>query len=199
MLSTGLTSVFSLVYLSQIFAYAPALVVPSLLVILATVGFSLTSTLLQTHITKKQMQLAAKESGISYSLITGIQKIKLSGAEKRAFAHWGNLYAKSASLTYNPPMFLKINSVINLAISLAGTIAIYYTAVQSGVSVADYYAFNTAYGMVSGAFLSLSSIALIIAQFKAGVGDGKAHSPGSARNFPGKTGAHPYFRRNRIE
>lgn len=166
LLSTGLTSVFSLVYLSQIFAYAPALVVPSLLVILATVGFSLASTLLQTHITQKQMQLSAKESGVSYSLLTGIQKIKLSGAEKRAFAHWGNLYAKSAALTYNPPLFLKINSVINLAISLAGTIAIYYTAVESGVSVADYYAFNTAYGMVSGAFLSLSSIALTIAQFR---------------------------------
>ena len=39
-------------------------------------------------------------------------------------------------------------------------------AVQSGVSIADYYAFNTAYGMVSGAFLSLAGIALTVAQIR---------------------------------
>ena len=50
---------------------------------------------------------------MTYSLITGIQKIKLAGAEKRAFARWGNLYAKSAKMMYNPPMFIKINSVIS--------------------------------------------------------------------------------------
>ena len=42
----------------------------------------------------------------------------------------------------------------------------YWIAVSSGVSVADYYAFNTAYGMVSGAFLSLAGIALTVAQIK---------------------------------
>ena len=42
----------------------------------------------------------------------------------------------------------------------------YWIAVSSGVSVADYYAFNTAYGMVSGAFISLAGIALTVAQIK---------------------------------
>ena len=39
-LSTGLTSVFALAYISQIFVYAPALVVPSLIITLATVAVS---------------------------------------------------------------------------------------------------------------------------------------------------------------
>ena len=34
-------------------------------------------------------ELFPKESGMSYALISGVQKIKLSGAEKRAFARWG--------------------------------------------------------------------------------------------------------------
>ena len=42
----------------------------------------------------------------------------------------------------------------------------YASAVGSGVSVADYYAFSTAYGMVSGAFSSLAGIALTVAQIK---------------------------------
>lgn len=165
-LTTGLTSAFSLIYISQIFIYAPVLVAPAIAVILATVAFSLISSFAQMRISKKQMELSAKESGMSYALISGIQKIKLAGAEKRAFARWGNLYAQNARLTYNPPAFIKLNSVISLAISLIGNIVMYAAAVKSGVSVADYYAFGTAYGMVSGAFMSLAGMALTVAQIK---------------------------------
>lgn len=165
-LSTGLTSIFSLVYISQIFAYAPMLVVPALLIILATVVFSVVSSLVQMKLSTRQMELSGKESGMTYSLITGIQKIKLAGAEKRAFARWGNLYAQSAKLEYGPPAFIELNSVIALAISLVGTLVMYTMAVKSGISVADYYAFDTAYGMVSGAFGALAGIALNVAQIK---------------------------------
>lgn len=165
-LSTGLTSIFSLVYISQIFAYAPMLVVPALLIILATVVFSVVSSLVQMNLSTRQMELSGKESGMTYSLITGIQKIKLAGAEKRAFARWGNLYAQSAKLEYGPPAFIELNSVIALAISLVGTLVMYTMAVKSGISVADYYAFDTAYGMVSGAFGALAGIALNVAQIK---------------------------------
>ena len=165
-LNTGLTSIFSLIYVSQIFEYAPALVVPSLLIIFTTILFSLITTFYQMKYSKKQMEIAAEESGMSYALITGVQKIRLSGAEKRAYARWSKLYAKQVELTYNPPMFLRANGAFSSIISLTGALVMYFMSVQSGVSVADYYAFNTAYGMVSGAFMSLAGIATTIAQFK---------------------------------
>lgn len=165
-LNTGLTSLFSLLYITQIFAYAPALVTPALLIILVTLAFSIGTTLYHTRIARKQMELSAQENGMSYALITGIQKIKLSGAEKRAYARWSDLYAKQVSMMYNPPMFLRINGVIATAISLAGTLVMYFMALQSGVGVAEYYAFNSAYGMVSGAFMSLAGLAMTVAQFK---------------------------------
>lgn len=165
-LSAGLTSVFSLIYISQIFVYAPALVVPAMIIILVTVVFSVVSSLVQMKLSIRRMELSGKEDGMTYALITGIQKIKLAGAEKRAFARWGNLYAENARLAYSPPMFIRLNSVISLAISLTGTIIMYVMAVKSGISVADYYAFDTAYGMVSGAFASLAGIALTVAQIK---------------------------------
>ena len=165
-LNTGLTSIFSLIYVSQIFEYAPALVVPSLLIIFTTILFSLITTFYQMKYSKKQMEIAAEESGMSYALITGVQKIKLSGAEKRAYARWSKLYAKQVELTYNPPMFLRANGAFSSIISLTGALVMYFMSVQSGVSVADYYAFNTAYGMVSGTFMSLAGIATTIAQFK---------------------------------
>lgn len=165
-MTTGLTSIFSLLYVAQIVKYAPALVVPAMVVILATLLISVSATVMQMQISRGQMQLSSKEQGMSYALISGIQKIRLSGAEKRAFANWGNLYAKEGELLYNPPLFLKVSSVITMAINLAGTVVMYYAAVKSQVSVAEYYAFNTAYGMVSGAFTSLAGVTLAIAQIK---------------------------------
>ena len=165
-LNTGMTSVFSLIYIYQIFVYAPGLVIPSLIITFITIIFFVVSALMQMKISVKQMELGGRESGMTYALISGVQKIKLAGAEKRAFARWANLYAERISYSYNPPAFLKLNPVISSAISLTGTLVMYYMAVKTGVSVAEYYAFNTAYGMVSGAFMSLSSIALTFAQIK---------------------------------
>ena len=159
-LSTGLTSLFSLLYITQILAYAPALAAPALLVTLLTLLVTCIQVVVQMRINRQRMELASKESGLSYQLFSGIQKIKLAGAEQRAFARWGVQYAKEAALEYNPPMFLKIASVINLAISLVGTLVMFALAVKSGVSVAEYYAFNAAYGMVNAAFLALSGIAV---------------------------------------
>ena len=165
-LGTGLTSLFSLLYITQIFAFAPALVVPALCFILATLTISLVSTFWQMRYTKKRMELAAKESGMTYAMIGGVQKIKLAGAEKRMFARWSKLYANQIAMNYRAPLFLRANGAFSAIIASVGMIVMYFMAVQSGVSVSDYYAFNTAYGMVSGAFMSLVGIATTLAQFK---------------------------------
>ena len=165
-LSVGIVTLFSLLYLTQIFAYTPALVTPALCALGAATAISVLSALVQTGVTRQRMELAGKERGLSYALISGVQKIKLSGAEKRAFARWGRLYAEEAELLYNPPTFLKVGAALNLTVTLTGTFAIYYAAVKSGVSASDYYAFNAAYALASGAFAQLSAVALSVAQIK---------------------------------
>ena len=165
-LSVGLSSLMSLLYVSQIFSFAPSLVWPSILIILSTVILSVAASLVQIGITRKQMKLAAKESGMSYAILNGVQKIRLSGSEKRVFARWGRLYAKQAKAEYDPPIFLKLNGVLVTAISLIGTIVLYYMAVKAGVGESEYYAFSAAYGRVMGAFSALAGIAISVAGIK---------------------------------
>ncbi len=165
-LSTGLTSLFAFIYIGQIVSYAPSLAGPALFFSLLSVGFTLFSSYVRMRVVRKKMNISGQESGMTYSLVSGVQKIKLSGAEKRVFARWGNVYAKFSELAYNPSLFLKISSVLSLAISLVGTLVMYYTAMKSGISVADYYAFNTAYAMVTVATVALSDIALTISNIK---------------------------------
>ena len=166
LMGTALTSLTSLIYIGQIFNFTPALVIPSLIIVIVTVGFSIISTLTQIKINRKALDQAARESGLTYGLITGIQKIRLSGSEKRVFAKWLNVYSEGAELTYNPPLFIKINSVISTAISLASTIVLYYIAIRSNIDQPSYFAFTAAYGMLMGAFMAVSGIALSAAQIQ---------------------------------
>ncbi|MGN0597182.1 MAG: ATP-binding cassette domain-containing protein [Ruminiclostridium sp.] len=63
-------------------------------------------------------------------------------------------------------MLLKLSGTISLTVSLLGTLALYSFAIAGGVSVADYYAFSSAYGMVSAAFMSVAGIASSLASVK---------------------------------
>ena len=166
LVSTGLSSVASLLYITQILSFAPALVIPSLVIILITVVFSVISSIVQLKISKKQMELGAKENGLTYAMISGVQKIKLAGAEKRFFARWLNLYSDSSELVYAPPTFIKINTVITTAIGLVSTIVLYFLAVESGIDQSSYFAFTAAFGAVMSAFSSLASMALSIGRIK---------------------------------
>ncbi|MGN0996046.1 MAG: NHLP bacteriocin export ABC transporter permease/ATPase subunit [Candidatus Ventricola sp.] len=165
-LSIGLTSVFSLVYITPMVHYGAALVVPGLVVIAFTVLFSLVSVLVKARISREGMELSAKEYGLSYALVTGVQKIKMAGAEKRAFARWAKAYTPLARNSYAPPFLLKFSQVVSACIPLVGTLVIYAFTIRSGVALADYFAFQSAYGMVMGAFAALIGMAASFAQIK---------------------------------
>ncbi len=161
--TAGLTAICSLVYLPQIFAYAPALTVPAFLLIVTVMVFSVISAFMQARVNKKRLEAELKESGISYALISGIQKVRIAGAEKRAFMRWSEQYSKRAEIEYRPPAIIRYNSAILSAILIAANVLIYRLALTSGVSVAEYYAFNSAYGMLSGAFTVFAGAMLAVA------------------------------------
>ncbi len=165
-LSTGLTSAFSLVYLFQIWAIAPALALPAFAIVLATSVTSVIVVVAQVRTTRERLQYSMQLSGWEYSLLSGVQKIKLAGAEKRAFATWANVYEKEARLTYNGPLVVRLSGTIQTAVSLVGTMALYGAALAGGTTVAEYMAFTSAFGMVSGAFAGIAGIASQAAMVK---------------------------------
>ncbi len=164
--SVMLTAAFSLVYLVQIFNFAPGLLAPSLAITLLTAGLSLATALIQMGVTQRRMENDSKETGMVLALLNGIPKIKVAGAEKRAFARWAKCYAPSAQLTYNPPFLVKMNGPISQMITLGGAVVMYYFALRGRVSSADYMAFNSAYAIMSGAFTSLVGAGAAVAGVK---------------------------------
>ena len=165
-LGTGLSALLSLVYVFQIFAYAPALTVPALLVVIVEAVLGAVATVLTISYERASMEADAKVSGVVTALLNGIQKIKLAGAEDLAFAKWAGDYAEYARATYNRPMLLYALPALVGLVGLIGNILIYYMAATSGVTYDNYMAFNVAFGQTTGAIMALASIAGQIAQTK---------------------------------
>ena len=165
--STGLTAIMSLIYVAQIRQFAPVLMWPAIGIIFVTIGTTVILSFLALGIARQRMEKEAKVSSLSYAIISGLQKIKLSGSEKRAFSKWADLYSEAAALEYDLPWYLRMTSTIPTAIGLVGTVILYALSIGSGITAADFFSFNTAYGMVMGAFQSLAGIALTVSQIKA--------------------------------
>lgn len=163
-LGSGLSWVLSLVYLGQIAVYASGLMVPALLVIFVQAAFTLVATQVAARYERSTMESSAKLSGTVTALLGGIQKIKLAGAEDRAFAKWAHGYADYARNAYNRPVLVRAMTAVGGLIGVVGGIVIYYYAGVSDMSVADYMSFNVAYGQMSGAIMALVGVASQVAQ-----------------------------------
>ena len=155
---TLLTSLFSLAYFTQIASITPALLLPSLVIIGANLALNIMITLTSIRIQRRSIEAGADLSGLTYAMLAGIQKIKLTGSEKRVFARWAAKYKAAVNFAYNPPAFIKYAGVIGSVFSAAGLAVVYFIAITTGMSVGDYMAYNVAYGMVAASVLSLGSL-----------------------------------------
>ena len=165
--SVGLTAIMSLIYLRQIFSFAPVLVMPALCIMAVLLIFTIFITVKLTLHMKNGMQLSAGEYNLLCTFINGMQKIKLAGAERRAFAKWASHYKNLAKLEYDPPLILKLSPVIQPVITLIGTFVLYLSAFKGGVTPEDYMAFIISYGLLSGAFIALCGISSSMASVTA--------------------------------
>lgn len=157
-LVSGLSALCSCLYLVQVFVYTPSLVKPALLFIAIQVLLCITTTFKQIKQVKKQTIAENAETNTVYTLLTGIQKIKNAGAEKRAFATWATAYEVHAKTRYQLPKLISLYPILSIVISLFGTIVFYLISLSSNLDASSFMVFQSAYGMVNGAILSLSSI-----------------------------------------
>ncbi len=156
-LTVFLTAACSGVSFVWIAAYAAPLFLPVCAIMALTLLGSAVLALLGRKREESHMELAAKESGLVFSVFSGIQKMKLAGAEQRAFAKWAKQYGQSASLAYAPPWYIKFPTVFLTGMELIGTVLIYGVSIHFGIAAADYVAFSASYGMLAGGMFPLAA------------------------------------------
>jgi NHLM bacteriocin system ABC transporter ATP-binding protein len=157
-LGTLLTLLFSVIYIFQILVYAKSLLLPSVIV-LAVQSILLVVYAVQLH--KEETKLIQHQSqldGILYNLFSGIQKIKLTGSERRAYTRWMEAYRKCAHITYNPKWSVKLMPALLALCSVGSIVLIYYFAIITNLGLSDFIAFTAAYGMISVAMAAMTEI-----------------------------------------
>ena len=160
---TIVSAIMSVAYLFQLGSFAPQLILPVIVILLVNTSYTIFMAFYQKKITSEQLALSSKESGVTYEMINGIQKIRLSGSEKRVFAKWASAYAKAAKLKYNPPLLIKLSPALSLLITMLGNIVTYVVAAKHHIDASSYMAFTTSYGVLSGAFASLTTVVSLLA------------------------------------
>ncbi|MDR3178916.1 MAG: NHLP bacteriocin export ABC transporter permease/ATPase subunit [Oscillospiraceae bacterium] len=165
-LTTGLSTLFSITYVTQMVSFAPAMVIPGLIIMIAQTAFTIIGTFLNLKNSRKSSTIGVKLSGILFSIFNGIQKIKLAGGERRAFSQWAENYKECAYFQYDPPFITKFFPILSNIADLIGSLVLYYFAGASKTSVANYSAFNMAYGQVNGAIMSLIGISTTFTTMK---------------------------------
>lgn len=163
LLPTLLGSIFSFMYLFQISSISSTMFMPSLLIIVFILMINIVAAVMQIKQNAHNNKIESKLSGIVFQLLGGITKIKVAGAEARAFGKWAEIYS---SLKILPSKILILFSAISGAINFGGTIVLYYIAYHSGMSASEYIAFNTAFSLFTVAIMSLTDVTSQIASLK---------------------------------
>lgn len=157
-LDTSFQVIFSLVYIPQMARYAPALYLPALLVIalqiVITMIISVSYARNQEEVTGAQLEV----SQFLFSTLKGIQKIKGFGVEKQVYRRWQNVYCALLECSLNPPLLVKLNSVITPFLSSFGTVLLISLLIPGGVGQAEYIAFNDSYSYIILASTQLLSV-----------------------------------------
>ena len=145
----------TLIYIVQALTISPSLVYAALLVYVADILLFILTFRQEQKMIRSQMEGAGKNNGAVFEYISGIQKIKVSGSEKRVFTRWSECYADKARATFYFRMPLSIRPNLIQAIHLCGPLLSYVIAYRNHLPVAQYAAFSSSFGLVTGAIVSM--------------------------------------------
>ena len=161
-----LSGTLSIIYLVQVYYYGGSLLWPAIAIIGAQAAVFALNYRMSVKMRHHYTERAAKLSGLEYNLFAGIQKLKLTGSENRAFARWLDRYGDAARFLYNPLFTYRLYPALTALLGLGGTMLIFWSTLKNGVSTSDYIAFNSAFGMITASLVQLNGVLPSISQIR---------------------------------
>lgn len=148
-LGPGITAIFSLAYIVQIAIIAPSLAIPAFITLIGQGLVIFLSIKQKMKVTRKELEADIETQGIAYALITGIQRIKLSGSENRVLGRWLKKYKNKSEAAYHMRIPSAIQNELVAFVALLGTLWVYFSGASSGLEIAQFAAFLSAFGLAT--------------------------------------------------
>ena len=161
-----LSAALSIIYLVQVYIYGGKLLWPALGIIAIQAVVLVLNYRRIVDMQQKYTERATRLSGLEYNLFAGIQKLKLTGSEDRAFVRWLDHYSNTAQFNYNPSFKNRLYSALIALMGIGGTMLIFWSTLSNGVTTSDYIAFSSAFGMITAAMNHLNGVVPNLAQIK---------------------------------
>ena len=151
-----LSGALSIVYFIQVGIYggrllAPAAVLYVLQALMVVLFFRTVVRLNQQFISKNDAL-----NGMECNLFAGIQKIKLTGSETRAYTQWLNRYTNTTHIIYNPRFLLRLFPSLLALMSVVNLLVIYYFTRRFSIETSNFIAFTSAFGMLTAALSEIT-------------------------------------------
>lgn len=161
MLQTILGCAFSSVNLILLFWYEwqLALVVVGLSTL--SIIFGAVLSILQIRYQRLINDIEGRISGMLLQLVSGIAKLRVAGAEDRAFLVWANDFGKKRRLIFKSRFLQNILDTFNAAYPIVTTLIIFYWVVEISAgefTTGTFIAFNAAFLTFQYALMQMSSV-----------------------------------------
>jgi ATP-binding cassette subfamily C protein len=171
-LSTIFTSCFALLNLALLFFYSTHLAIVAAAITIVTLLATHTVRLTALKSFRSLQELEGALFGTMTQIIGGVAKLRVAGAENRAFAYWSKVYNQQLRLTLRIQSLEDLLFVFNTLLPTVSSIILFALAVslmdrsqvnRVGLSTGTFLAFNVAFGsFINGATNLSSTIAKIL-------------------------------------
>ncbi|HEY9887053.1 MAG TPA: NHLP bacteriocin export ABC transporter permease/ATPase subunit [Candidatus Obscuribacterales bacterium] len=155
---------FSLLNLGLLIYYSPVLAIVAVAVALLIMGVTVASGRILIRQHRPLLETQGKLYGLVVQLINGVSKLRIAGAEERAFAAWGQRYGQQLRLTLSTQRLEDAVDVFNTVVPIFTTLLLFWLAGQfidntsgEGLSTGTFLAFSVAFGTFIAGATSLSN------------------------------------------
>jgi NHLM bacteriocin system ABC transporter ATP-binding protein len=160
-LTVVLSSVFSVFSFALLFYYSwrLALLATGLVVLLSAVTVAL--IWLQLRHQRALLELQGKIASLLFGLIGGMGKLRVAGAEARAYSRWAERFAEQRRRTLSAQRAANAQTTVNAVYNVLTSLAIFAVvgfASQATLPIGEFLAFNAAFGQFLSAALSLVGV-----------------------------------------
>ncbi len=156
-----LAAVFSGFSFALLFYYNWRLALFASGLVLTLMLVTITLTWLQLRHQRALLRLQGRLESLLFALISGISKLRVAGAEPRAFALWAEYFTQQRQRAIQARSIANIQAAFNAAYGVLTSLGIFAMVALSTyveLSISDFIAFNAAYGQFQAAALSVTGL-----------------------------------------
>jgi len=167
-ISSLLGGIFSVFSFALLFYYSGRLAIVALALVLVAATATILTGLRVLKLERALQQISGKIEGLVLQFITGVSKLRVAGAEARAFEVWARDFAEQKRVAFKVGSIQNGLQVFNSVFPVVASMSIFGVLVMalssptdaggSAITTGSFLAFNAAFGQFLSSSLQMSSV-----------------------------------------